>query len=352
MNILQRIIRKVNVLRTERFLLQQTGKLTKKIKSVHTKSRIYYFCPPTHPNLGDHAQYMCWLRLFAEWYPNHEAVCVPQKYSTPATIQLIKNLIEPNDKIFIHSGYLIFDPHPELHFMCNVVEAFHDKKVTILPQTVNLIDERMKRYVADCFNSHPDLTLMCRDEVSLAKSKELFPNVTLKLMPDVVTSLIGNKEFAYSESTKKGIMFCVRNDGEKFYSDEQIASLRKRFTDVKTDMCDTTIKASVWEWEANREDLIRSMLERFSHYQLIITDRYHGTIFSQIVNTPVIVLSSSDHKLSSGVNWFPKEEFAGNMHYAKDLEEAYTIARDILKRNGRVIENQPYFKNNYYSTAL
>ncbi|UKK79692.1 polysaccharide pyruvyl transferase family protein [Segatella baroniae B14] len=29
------------------------------------------------------------------------------------------------------------------------------------------------------------------------------------------------------------------------------------------------------------------MLEYFAKFQCIITDRYHSTIFSQIVNTPV-----------------------------------------------------------------
>ncbi|WP_082026255.1 polysaccharide pyruvyl transferase family protein [Prevotella pectinovora] len=44
-----------------------------------------------------------------------------------------------------------------------------------------------------------------------------------------------------------------------------------------------------------------AILQQFAKYQVVITDRYHGTIFSQIVNTPVIVISSTDHKLRSGV---------------------------------------------------
>lgn len=63
-----------------------------------------------------------------------------------------------------------------------------------------------------------------------------------------------------------------------------------------------------------------------SHYRLVITDRYHGAIFSQIVSTPTIVLSSADHKLSSGVKWFPKEQFTNYIAYANDLDEAYQLA--------------------------
>ncbi|WP_373316094.1 polysaccharide pyruvyl transferase family protein [Segatella bryantii] len=47
------------------------------------------------------------------------------------------------------------------------------------------------------------------------------------------------------------------------------------------------MKAPIWKWQKEREALIRKMLEYFAKFQCIITDRYHSTIFSQIVNTPV-----------------------------------------------------------------
>lgn len=202
------------------------------------------------------------------------------------------------------------------------------------------------------FNDHPNLTLYCRDEVSLEKANHLFPNVTNKLMPDVVTSLIGNETFQFPETRKNGIMFCVRNDGEKFYTDNQITELRMRLESWKTSMCDTTIVAPVWKWDVNREQLIHQILQQFAKYQVVITDRYHGTIFSQIVNTPVIVISSTDHKLSSGVKWFPHEKFSDNISFAKDLNEAYEKAVDILKRNGAVKKNPAWFKENYFSSPF
>src|SRR5690606_27740259 len=73
------------------------------------------------------------------------------------------------------------------------------------------------------------------------------------------------------------------------------------------------------------------------------------TIFSQIASTPVIVLSSSDHKLSSGVKWFPEASFGNNVFFAKDLNEAYNIAQQILKRNGEITINPPYFQETYFS---
>lgn len=348
MNIFFRILRKIEFLRSQHYIRKQKNILANQIRDRRNTKRIFYFCPPTHSNLGDQAQYFCWLRLFEEWHPGYEVICVPQEYSTPATIQLIKNYVQADDLIYIHSGYLIFDPHPELHFLCNVVDSFKDRQITILPQTVNLLDDRMQRYVSDCFNSHPNLTLLCRDEISLDKAQKLFTGCRLKLMPDVVTSLIGNREFYY-EHDRDGILFCVRNDDEKLYTTEQIDELRERFNGIKTRMCDTTIEASIWKWDRNREALIRSMLERFARFQLIITDRYHGTIFSQIENTPVIVLSSTDHKLSSGVNWFPKDLFSDNMHFARSLEEAYDLAQVILSRKGHITFNTTYFKDNYYS---
>lgn len=351
MNLFTRIKRKVEYLRSQNYTKKKTLELQMLINKEYCKARIYLFCAPTHSNLGDQAQLLCWLRLFNEWYPDHEVICVPTRYRQFQTLRNIHKVIKKEDKIFIHSGYLIFDPHPELPFILDIVRAFYDKPIIILPQTVNLVEQWYKDIVANTFNLHPNLTLVCRDEVSLKKAQNLFPKAKLTLMPDVVTSLIGNNQFQYHEQ-RNGIMLCTRNDGEKFYSDEQLNNLKAKFKGIKINTTDTTIKSPIWEWDKNREKLIRLMLKEFSKYQVIITDRYHGTIFSQIVNTPVIVLSSTDHKLSSGVKWFPQKEFSQNVFFAKDLEEAYILTTDILKRDGKIKYNPTWFKNNYYSTKL
>lgn len=352
MNILSNIIVKQHHLRELFYLRKEKKKLVQCINAEHVKKRIYFFCTPTHSNLGDQAQFFCWLRLLKEWHPDYEIICVPTVYRAFDTIRSIHSNLQKDDLVYIHSGYLIFDPHPELPFILDVVRGFYDRRIVILPQTVNLVEEWYKHIVGQIFNDHPNLILYCRDEVSLEKAKSLFPKVENKLMPDVVTSLIGNEAFTYPNTKRDGVMLCVRNDDEKFYSDVQIDNLRKRFKNVKTDICDTTINASIWDWNNNRENLIRKILSRFVKYQVIITDRYHGTIFSQIVNTPVIVISSTDHKLSSGVKWFPKEQFSHNITFAKDLDVAYQQAMEILSRNGKEFINPTWFKDNYYSKAL
>jgi exopolysaccharide biosynthesis predicted pyruvyltransferase EpsI len=307
---------------------------------------IYLFCNPTHSNLGDQAQTYCILNWFAEYFPGYSVICAPKRITPPLTLELIRQRIKQHDLVFIHSGYLIFDPHPELSYICDVVSLFHDKQVVILPQTVNLIEEGIKSKVVNTFNNHPDLVLLCRDDISLDNAQGLFPKAKLILWPDFVTSLIGTRSY---NSKRRGILFCLRNDGEKFYSDEDLNKLKSSFSNVKITTSDTTILKSPYAWKFRRAKLINEVLESFSKYQLVITDRYHGTIFSQIASTPVIVLSSSDHKLSSGVKWFPKQYFEQNVFFAKNLDEAYQIGLKILERKGEIIENSTYFKEEYFS---
>ncbi len=329
--------------------------LCEKMSERPEKKRIYFFCTPTHSNLGDQAQLLCWLRLFNEWYPDYEIIRIPTRFREFGTLRTIHKNLQPEDKLFIHSGYLFFDPHPELPFILDIVRDFYDRQIVILPQTVNIMDGWFQHITAQIMNSNPNVRLVCRDEVSLQKAKILYPKIGLALMPDVVTSLIGDKDFV-SESLwnkqREGILFCLRNDLEKFYSDNEIAGLLKRFTGIKIDRTDTTIDAQPWVWEKKRKELILGMLAKFAKYRVIITDRYHGTIFSQIVNTPVIVINSTDHKLSSGVKWFPKEMFRNNMFYARNLDEVYSLTFEILKRNVKIIANPPYFKNKYYSNPI
>ena len=348
MDVLSRVKRKFNYLLDNRYIDKQQQELLLKILNSVGKT-IYLFCVPVHSNLGDQAQYFCWLRLFKQFCPDYNIISIPTINGTEEILDAIKKTSTEQDVFLIHSGYLIYDPHPELPFICKVIDNFHDHQITILPQTINLISEKKKKEVGDCFNSHPDLTIISRDEVSLQKAHILFHNCTRLLRPDVVTTLIGDPDFQYNPSKRNGILFCIRNDGEKFYTEEQIESLKHRFKGIKAIETDTTIVLPKRYWDDKREELIRKIIAFFAQFQLIITDRYHGTIFSQVANTPVIVLNSADHKLTSGFKWFPKKIFGDNVFFAKNLDEAYTLAKKILARNGKVINNPPYFKNEFYS---
>lgn len=52
------------------------------------------------------------------------------------------------------------------------------------------------------------------------------------------------------------------------------------------------------------------------------------------------------------MKWFPQEIFSDNISVAKDLNEAYEKAVDILKRNGAVKKNPAWFKENYFSSPI
>ncbi len=315
---------------------------------------------PTHSNLGDQAQLMCTYKWIKENYSDCKVIAIPcHTYFegiTPYPIIIIwsiafalifgtlKLTIHKNDIFIGHSGYYLVDHHGGWYKFVRIAKIFPKNPFTIFPQTFNMYNPFFTKTLVSAFDKHENLTLLCRDEVSYNRAKTLFKHINLLLYPDIVTSLIGTEQYDFN---RDGVLFCMRNDVEAFYSKEAITDFRSRFS-CKTELTDTTIFVSEREMAKRREELIYQKIKEFSHYRLIITDRYHGTIFSQIAATPVIVISSADHKLSSGVKWFPKDLFDKHIYYAKDLEEAYLIAQQLLSDRDIKYTTPQYFKENYW----
>ncbi|MCR5362149.1 MAG: polysaccharide pyruvyl transferase family protein [Bacteroidales bacterium] len=326
------------------------GRLKYKIKRfspwIFRPSRmIFLFGSPGHSNLGDQAQTYCIEKWLKKNYPNYGIRIFTLRTATNEIFTDLRRFIRKHDMLVCHSGYHFTDLYRECDPYKKLATMFPDYRITIFPQTVYYKEHAVLEETARIFNNHGNTLLMCRDEVSYNTAKEYFTNCHLLLMPDIVTSLIGTVHF---NSERKGILFCIRNDKEAFYSKEDIQQLRSRFVGGKTDMTDTTLPMSWQEIAANREQVILQEIEKYSKYQVLITDRYHGTIFSLIAGTPVIVIGSNDHKLSSGVNWFP-EEFRDYVTFAHNLEEAYIKATQILSRDDLTYQLPPYFRDNYYS---
>lgn len=326
------------------------------------KKKVYVVCHPTHPNLGDQAQLMCTDKWLKDNYPAYKIIHLGILGSTlnfgPLKYQLINSLSaiftltvmkikQRRDDLFIgHSGYFFIDHHAGYKAFIDMMHFFPDNRMIILPQTINFYNPVVIQHVRQEFAKAHNVTLLCRDEVSLSKAKELFPTVPLLLYPDIVTALIGTRHYA---NKREGILFCIRNDIEAFYKRDDIDLLMKRFGNIRKEKIDTTLHGFTAEYmDKHREQLINDMIYKISTYKAVITDRYHGAIFSAIASTPVVVISSADHKLSSSVRWFPKELFDGYIYYAQNLDEAYTLSQQILKRDGDKYNNPPYFKKNYW----
>lgn len=325
------------------------------------KKKVFLFSIPTHPNLGDQAQLMCteeWINNNFKGYKLIEFahLCMPMDNGNPKALifnvqffqyLVLKLIIRKNDIFVGHSGYFFVDHHGGW-FSYDFLLQHWNNKFVILPQTVNFYTPVVVQRASQRFGNQKNLTLLCRDEVSYGKAKEMFGTTKLLLYPDIVTSLIGTRKY---DNPRNGVLFCIRDDIEAYYSPEDIDKLMRRFDNIRMEKVDTTLKISPKEMKAHRDELINNMIEKFSTFKVVITDRYHGTIFSAIANTPVIVINSADHKLSSGVNWFPQEEFGENVQFAKDLDDAYAKAKKILEKVD-IRQNPPYFKDNYWDKLV
>lgn len=310
--------------------------------------KVFYLGIPVHNNLGDLAQGVCIRKWIKKNY--HERTVVEIETNALvntrfSALKLLKKTYKTGDLIIFQSGYTTTDLGgyaDEMHRA--VMEILPDAKMLMMPQTIYFKKEENKKRTSRCYNSTANLLFLARDRISYDMALEMFPDIEVMLFPDVVTTMIGS----YPTNTKRsGIMFCCRDDGEKFYSDEQIRELIQKcehLAEVK--ITDTTKKGEVSQIVKNAEEYIINEIKEYSKYKLVITDRYHGTILSLVAGTPVIIIRTTDHKVTTGIEWF-KGVYDEYVYAAKDLEDAYFIAEKVIKKKLKY-ELTPYFEENYY----
>lgn len=317
-------------------------------KSMMFENRIFYLGIPAHSNLGDLAQGVCIRRWLKKHYPGRQVIEIETNalVNTKFTlIPLLKKIYRENDFIVFQSGYTTTDLGgfaDEMHRA--VMEALPQAKMLMLPQTIFFKNADNKKRTAQCYNSIKNMLFLARDEISYDMALEMFPDISVVKYPDIVTTLIGSRNF---QNERSGMLFCCRNDGEKYYSDQQIQQLMKRCENLcSVKKTDTTKLGKTAKIVAKAEVLINKEIEEYSKYKVIITDRYHGTILSLVAGTPVIIIKTTDHKVTTGANWF-KGVYDSHVHLASDLDEAYQIAKEILSQD-LSYSLDSYFEREYY----
>lgn len=311
--------------------------------------KIFYIGIPVHRNLGDLAQGVCIRRWLKKNYPEYLIV----EIETDALVNTrhsflprLKALYAKGDFIVFQSGYTTTDLGgyaDEMHRA--VMQVLPEARMLMLPQTIFFEKEENKKRTAECYNAMKRMLFLARDRVSYGMACEMFPDIPVKLYPDIVTTLIGNKQ--YNEAIREGIMFCCRNDKEKYYSDNELSQLMSKCKSFATvDQTDTTKAGKRSDVVRYAERVIDAEIECYSKYRVVITDRYHGTIFALIAGTPVIIIKTKDHKVTTGAEWF-KGIYDEYVYLADDLEDAYQLANKIYEKQ-LTHKLEPYFEREYY----
>lgn len=315
----------------------QLGKLS-------NQRHIWYFCVPTHKNLGDQAQKMCILNWLAINYPECEVVQITTESMSCGirSLHSIKKHIRKEDLIFFQSGYTFDGFHPDECIHKMICENF-DNKIVFFPQTILYKSKKKQDILVNAINNHKRTLLLARDQISYETALRLFDKIEVQKYPDIVTSLIGTIP---RNEDRNGILFCIRNDGEKLYSDKQINELMRKFDGIKTHKTDTNVVSdeAVKNVDKLKDELLRTIHE-YAEYQLVITDRYHGTIISLIAGTPVIVLKTNDHKVTSGADWF-EGICDAYISVVPNLDSVPDQAAKMLACRYSGID--PYFEKKYY----
>ncbi len=311
------------------------------------KPVIYYCGIPAHGNLGDLAQGVC----IRQWLKKHYNDFYVTEIETDSLVNtnhscvkaLTKSFSSDKDFVLFQSGYTTTDLGgyaDEMHQF--VMQALPEARILMMPQTIFFKTDERKVKCSQVYNNHQKMLYLARDRVSFDMTKEMFPDIPCRCFPDIVTTMIGSYKTSH---VRDGIIFCLRDDGEKFYTDEQLEILISECRKIaRCGRTDTTKDKKV---VSHPSDYINSEIEEYSRYKVMVTDRYHGTILSLVAGTPVVVLKTNDHKVITGTEWF-EGIYDDYVHKASDLDEAYRIVKKIYSNDSINHNIRPYFEGSYY----
>ncbi|ADY12107.1 polysaccharide pyruvyl transferase family protein [Sphaerochaeta globosa] len=317
------------------------------IKSTVKGNTIYYIGVPVHSNLGDQAQYVCIMKWLKKNYPTRMILRIQNRSIAGgyfSSLMPLQKAYNPNDIVIFQSGYTTTDNSLGDIVHKKVINALPDSRILMMPQTVYYKNENRMNSAAQYYGRATNMLFLSRDRVSYNLAKKIFQKNDIMLFPDIVTTLIGKYTYA---NPREGILLCTRNDDERYYSQTDISRLYELLNSrYKVNCTDTTKLEAKNDIINNPEKYILDEIEKYSYYRAIITDRYHGTIFSLIANTPVIILKTMDHKVITGAEWF-SGIYDDYVFVADSIENAYDIANKVVNKNYEYALNS-YFNEYYY----
>lgn len=297
-------------------------------RSLRSRFKILYgLTPPASlNNVGDQAQVIAIRAWFDRHFPELPVIEVDKNQSRNL-IPALKWLIQPDDIIFLHSGGNLGDRGIWSETSRRLlISNFHGNQIVSLPQTIYFSNtpkgqaERAKS--SSIYSQHPNLTVIGRDPQSGELAAQLFPKAKTFCMPDFVLSLPPRRSQPVNRSPK--VLLCLRLDDESALKPEE-RTLIGQSLPYSCHYYDTTLDQPIAA--AQRQEILNETLSLFLEHDIVVTDRYHGLIFTVLCQKPCVVLRTVDHKLTSAIHWF---QDLPSVIFAERLDEVPQRVEQLL----------------------
>ncbi|WP_166880216.1 polysaccharide pyruvyl transferase family protein [Salinibacterium sp. ZJ450] len=301
---------------------------------------------PSHRNAGDSLIYMGQMAHF-------QALNVRVKYLADSGRYRARDLKRrlPFGPILIQGGGNMGDRWVEMQeFREKVIAENRDRPIIQLPQSLDFSSPAKADQARKVYESHPDLTLLFREDRSLKRARELFPNTQSYFCPDLA---LGAGPIAETAPPEVDVLFLIRDDSES--AGHLIPRVRAGTTSATTDWRLTS--ASSLSWLAQRAPGIvarrvpslldpaypllvhnyrrmadinmRNAIRVLSMGRVIVTDRLHATVLAALLGRPVIALDNSTGKVSAVHSNLLKD--ISNVRIAPSGEAALQLAYEHLR---------------------
>ena len=299
-------------------LIHKNNKIMKIVTSIilyKDKAKIFYLDTPEHGNIGDQAIAYSSICLLQDLYPEHKIIEFTYDDWLSAKPYIIE-YISDNDVIFLVGGGNMGDLWiNEEEVRRSIIKSFPNNKIVSMAQSITFNNKQETEISTDIYAGHSNFSIVARDQKSFETIKTIFPSNKLGISPDSALYLEEYYTEFYKDSQKDGVLFILRSDKEKARSDKKITEIQKSLKEnsISYKTTDTVIPKMVEIIE--RKEELENILSLIATSKLVITDRYHGLIFSVITGTPCLVFKSLDHKISEGVKWFTHLDW---VHYVDE----------------------------------
>ena len=269
---------------------------------------------PTHANVGDYA---IWLGQMAYLRRTSRAVVYACAHWDYCPERIDERL--GDGTILLHGGGNLGDlwvTHQELRE--RVLSDFPDRRVIQLPQSVHFCDPDRLDSAKRAFGSHPNFTLLVRDERSLVFAREAFdcdvmlsPDSAFELHPLTRTREAARQVVCLARTDQESVLLAefAKIDGaevvdwvhdpNRLYAMVRQAVLSVGQLSIKSGMSAHLLAGPT---RAGFEVLAKSQLRLgvriLSGGKVVVTDRLHGHILCLMLGVPHVVLDNSYGKLS------------------------------------------------------